>query len=395
MRMPSRRSCPDDAYCFQGFLRDAKLNLASTRIGYVPYSRTLDAPGDRRRFVHYARARGIAFEIADPRKHYDVVVLSSTADISVWSRYPNAKIVYEIIDSYLAIPRTDFKGRLRGLFKFLSRQSRHLQLDHWSAIAAMCRRADAVICSTEEQRGDILPFCRDVHVILDVQVGVTRAAKSDYTAHRPFRLVWEGLPQNLASLQLIRPALQQLQARYPLELHVVSDPHYFRHLGRYGKADTLQELRSALPEARFHEWNETDCARIICACDLAVIPLRLDDPFAAGKPENKLLLFWRMGMPVVTSASQAYARAMQAAGMGYAVRDAADWLPMLERLLGDENARRDAGMRGKAYAERNFSEAVLLSQWDRVFAGMGFSTGAHSDGPRDADLPRIPDATTP
>ncbi|MDQ3228537.1 MAG: hypothetical protein M3Q13_02210, partial [Pseudomonadota bacterium] len=252
------------------------MNFGAARVGYVPYSRTLDAPGDRRRFVHYARKRGISFEIADPRKDYDVVVLSSTADISVWSGYTKAKIVYEIIDSYLALPRTNAKARLRGLFKFLSRQSKYPQLDHWNAIARMCRRADAVICSTEEQRRDILKFCPDVHVILDVHVGVTRVAKTDYSAHQPFRLVWEGLPQNLASLQLIRPALQQLHARHPLELHVVTDASYYRHLGRYGKTDTLQELQRLLPEARFHAWNENDCAQIICSCDLAVIPLPLD-----------------------------------------------------------------------------------------------------------------------
>lgn len=370
------------------------MKLGSARVGYVPYRRTLDAPGDRRRFVHYARERGIAFEVADPRKEYDVVVLSSTADISVWSRYPSAKIVYDLIDSYLAVPRNDLKGRFRGLFKFLSRQSRYPRLDHWKAIAAMCRRADAVICSTEEQRRDILEFCPDVHVILDVHVGVTRVAKIDYSAHQPFRLVWEGLPQNLASLQLIRPALQQLHARYPLELHVVTDASYYRHLGRYGKTDTLQQLQRLLPEARFHAWNETVCARIICSCDLAVIPLALDDPFAAGKPENKLLLFWRMGMPVVTSASPAYARAMQAAGMDYSVQQGSDWLPMLERLLGDEAARREAGTRGKSYAEQNFSEGRTLAQWDRVFAGLGFSIDAKDDASCHAARPRSPDATT-
>jgi len=351
-------------------------DLQHARIGYVPYSNALDRPGDRRRFPYYASKRGIRFEIADPAAEYDMVILSERADISIWSRYSKAKLVYDLIDSYLAIPRTSLKGQLRGLFKFLSRQSRYLQLDHWKAIGLMCQRADAVVCSTEEQRHDILKFCPNVHIILDAHMGVARTVKTDYGARQPFRLVWEGLPHTLDSLKQIRPALDQLRERYPIEVHIVTDREYCRYLGKYGKTRTLEAAQRILPDVRFHEWREADCAVIICACDLAVIPLALDDPFAAGKPENKLLLFWRMGMPVVTSASPAYVRAMQAAGMGYTARDGVEWLAMLESLLGDEDTRRKAGMMGKAYTEREFSEASLLARWDAVFASLGFSCGA-------------------
>lgn len=351
-------------------------DFSNARIGYVPYSNALDRPGDRRRFAYYASKRGIGFEIADPAKEYDLVILSARADISVWSRYPKAKLVYDLIDSYLAIPRTDLKGRLRGLFKFLSRQSRYLQLDHWKAIGGMCARADAVVCSTQEQRHDILKFCPNVHIILDAHMGVTRTVKTDYSAGRSFRLVWEGLPQTLGSLELIRSVLDQLRCRYPIEMHVVTDREYFRYMGKYGKTSTLEMAQRILPDVRFHEWKEADCADIICSCDLAIIPLSLVDPFAAGKPENKLLLFWRMAMPVVTSASPAYVRAMQAAAMDLAAKDETDWLATLERLLGDEAARREAGTLGKIYTDREFSEVSLLAQWDAVFASLGFAFGA-------------------
>jgi len=347
-------------------------NLEDMRIGYVPYSQALDRPGDRRRFAYYASKRGLRFEIADPEQEYDLVILSARADVSVWSCYPQAKLVYDLIDSYFAIPRTDLKGRLRGLFKFLSRQSRYLQLDYWKAIAGMCARADAVVCSTDEQRQDILKFCPNVHIVLDAHMDVTRTVKSDYRAGQPFRIVWEGLPQTLGSLALIRPVLDRLRERHPIEMHIVTDSEYFRYMGLYGKTNTLAEVLRILPDVHFHEWRESDCADIICACDLAVIPLSLTDPFAAGKPENKLLLFWRMAMPVVTSASPAYVRAMRSAGMDLTVRNEADWLETLERLLGDEAARREAGTLGKAYTEREFSEARLLERWDAVFYSLGF-----------------------
>src|SRR6267378_392866 len=136
-------------------------DLQGARIGYVPYSEDFHPPGDRRRFWRYATRRSIRFEVARPAERYDIVVLSERADLSVWHRYRigEAKIIYDLIDSYLAVPRTNLKGLFRGVAKFVSRQSRHLQVSYWRAIARMCERADAVVCTTPEQRQEILRYC--------------------------------------------------------------------------------------------------------------------------------------------------------------------------------------------------------------------------------------------
>ena len=344
----------------------------AVRVGYVPYSSTLSRPGDRRRFVHYARERGITFEIADPAREYDLVVLSECADLSIWCGHRRGKIVYDLIDSYLAIPRTDLKGLLRGAAKFVSRQSRYPQFNHWRAIEAMCRRADAVVCSTEQQKEDIRVHCGNVHIVLDIHASVTHATKQSYSANQSFRLVWEGLPQNISSLAQLVPVLKEVSKRYPVVLHVVTDRSYWSHLGRYGHKDTQIEIRKMFPDAQMHEWRDHDLADVICSCDAAVVPLDLSDPFASGKPENKLLLLWRMGMPVIASASPAYVRAMQNAGIALACADQAEWIATLERLMSDETLRRDAGQKGRAYAESAFSETRMMAAWDAVFESIGF-----------------------
>lgn len=344
--------------------------LAGLRVGYAPYSPAFDRPGDRRRFAGYAARRGIRLELADPRETYDVVVLSEQADITVWSDYTKGRVVYDLIDSYLAIPRSDFKGRLRGLAKFIAGQHRRLRLDHWRAVEAMCRRADAVVCTTLEQQRDIQPFCANVHRVLDLHGGVARRRKTDYTAGTPFRLAWEGLAATVDSLQLIGDALRAVERRRPLALEVVTDPVSYRYLGRYGRRDTAAVLRGLCARVTLHAWNEATCADILCGCDAAVIPLDLADPFAAGKPENKLLLLWRLGLPVVASASPAYTRAMQAAGTNLACVTAEHWRETLLRLIDDEALRAEAGRRGRAWAEAEFGEAQLLARWDAVFASL-------------------------
>ena len=209
------------------------MNLKSLKIGYVPNSPLLNAPGDYRRFVHYANKRNLSFEIADPYEKYDLVILSERADLSIWTKYHGGAIIYDLIDSYLAIPRTSIKGRLRGLAKFFAGQSRHLQFDHWKAVELMCRHSKAVICSTDEQRQDISKFCSNVHVILDSHSRVNRTVKHNYVSNKPFRLVWEGQPHTLNSLFVIQSTLEKISAIHPIELYLLTDREYFRYLGRY------------------------------------------------------------------------------------------------------------------------------------------------------------------
>ena len=347
-------------------------NRNNLRIGYVPYISTFSAPGDRRRFVHYARTRNLDFEIADPKKKYDLVVLSENADLSVWHRYEHGRLVYDLIDAYLAIPKTNLKGLLRGTAKFVTRQSRYLQVNHWGAVARICQRADAVVCTTLEQQKDISQFNPNVHIVLDVHTSVIQSVKTDYAAHKPFRIVWEGLPQTIHSLNELEPVFKDLQKRHDLELHLVTDLDYYKYLRRYGKSNIKDTVKGVLPNITIHQWDEANCAQRISSCDLAVIPLALNDPFAAGKPENKLLFFWRLAMPVVTSGTPAYARAMQMSGVNTSCTTQDEWFDQLERLIMDEALRRRVGLLGRDFVEREVTEETLLSRWDHVFLSIGF-----------------------
>lgn len=339
------------------------------RVGYVPYDASLRPPGDRRRFPGYARRCGLSFELADPGKAYDVVVLSERADLSVWAKYPHGRVVFDFIDSYLQVPPTP-RNLARGVAKFAAGQSRHLTLSHWDALRRMCGRADVVVCATEEQRAVILPHCDDVRVILDFPEDLG-PAKVDYRAHAPLRIVWEGLPQNVGTLRAIAPVLRRVGRETPLEVHLVTDPRFARWMGRFGWSDTAAAARRALGGAvavRFHAWSEASLAVALRAGDLGVIPLPLDDPLYLGKPENKLLIFWRMGLPAVVSATPAYARAMRGAGLDMACTDLGQWEEHLRRYARDEAARRGAGERGKAFAEACHGEAARVRAWDELFA---------------------------
>lgn len=358
--------------------RAARTPSSLPRIGYVPHHTSLEVPGDRRRFVAYARARNLPFELARPEEKYDLVVLSESADISVWPEYPHGKLVYDLIDSYLSVPRTDLNQLLRGTAWYMLGTHRKFRPDYLSSIRAMCQRSDAIVCTTKEQESIIEELCSNVHIILDVHSMVVKKIKDNYSASTPFRLVWEGLPSNLAQLAEIGPVLRSLSKDRTFELHVVTDARRARLKGMFGNIDSRKFLAGHFSNVVFHEWHEQTCADIITSCDLALIPIDLEDPFVRGKPENKLLLLWRMGMPVVVAATPAYLRAMADVGTPQlACATESQWLSTFGEMLSDESVRRNAALRGREHAENAHGPGAVLSRWDALFASLGFSFGRH------------------
>lgn len=345
---------------------------APFRIGYVPYSSDLTSPGDRRRFPAYARARGIPFEIARPDQAYDVVVLSEVADLGTWLAYGKGKIIFDLIDSYLAIPLSDPLQLLRGVAWYAKGRHSRLFLNFPGALERMCRRADAVVCTTEEQQRTIAALCDNVHVVLDLHDDLIKSIKTDYRTEATIHLVWEGLASNLYQLSTIVPALEELSRRHKIHLDIVTDADMPRTIPWLGRVKTLDIARRLLETVTIHPWDAATWSDTITRYDIAVIPIDLGDPLTAGKPANKLSLFWRAAMPVVTSATPAYLRTQQAAGSGeLACRSTSDWITVLDTLIRDEDARRAAGLRGFSYATQVLSTSALLNAWDRVLASVG------------------------
>lgn len=335
------------------------------RVGYLALNRDFTHPGDSRRFAGYAKARGLSLEFAEPDRRYDLVVISQKADLSVWGSYRLSPVIYDFTDSYLAVPRTNIKAAFRGFAKFATGESRFLRLDHRASIELMCRNSRAVVCVTEEQKRDISAFSSNVHVILD-DVTVYEAIKTDYSSGAIFNLVWEGYPENLLAFEEIRDVLRDIDRKTPLALHVLTKLEVARFMGRFLRRPTTSVLRGILNRTFLYEWNEKTAPGIIAACDMAVIPINLNDPLTAGKPENKLHAFWRMGLPTLVSATPAYKRAMADAGLDMACANSAEWREALLRYTSDPGARREAANRGRASFLRRAAQDVLWEQWDTV-----------------------------
>ena len=162
-------------------------------------------------------------------------------------------------------------------------------------------------------------------------------------------------------------------------IHAITDLQYGRYLnGRFIRRSTQDEARKICPNIFLYAWNERTFAAIASNCDLALIPIPLHDPLCAGKPENRLLLFWRMAMPVLVSATAAHTRAMKGSGLAMSCTTQEEWESSLEYYISNEQARKFAGQRGKAFVEERHSEERNLALWDDALDSVLTDSGAEN-----------------
>jgi hypothetical protein len=346
------------------------------RLGYAPYDHTLEAPGDRRRFVAWARARGAPFEVVDePAADLDAVVVAMAADLVRWRHAPHGtRVIYDVTDDYLALPTRGLKNRARGVAKFLSGELSRPTLRFHDLMADMCRRADAVVCTSEDQVEHVIEVTgnRNVSLILDCYEEQEVGAKRDYARAAPPRIAWEGLPFNVGTLAVVRDALHRLPRELRPSVHVVTPTTFRPYARRFGKRSSATVAARALPgiAIEVHEWRREIVGDVVASCDVAIIPLPPEDRFAMSKSAQKLVSLWAMGMPVVTTATRAYVDAMRQAGLDHlACRTTDDWVTALTLLLSDQDARQAAAQRGAAYVEHHASRELMLQRWDAVVAG--------------------------
>jgi glycosyltransferase involved in cell wall biosynthesis len=351
------------------------MKLGEARIGYAGYSADCSAPGDRRRFSAYAANRGLSFARAELGQDYDLVVVTHNGDIAGWTARKRRdgsrlRFVFELADSYLmqtGLLRRYLKGAARFALGIDSRPS----TDFLRTLIGACEAADAVICSTDEQAAMIRRYNPNVIVSFDYFGDDISGPKIDYRREGKLRLVWEGQSTTLGNLLTVREVLNDFRDK--VELHVVTDPLVYRYFGRYLPHRSQDLLTGIACDVRFHRWDRSSFSEHITSSDLAIIPIDPSNAFACGKPENKLVMLWQLGMPVLTSDTPAYRRAMEAAGQDLLCGDLNDWRSRLARLI--EAGAEDLAIiahQGRSFAERAYSRDEFLARFDEAFEAAGF-----------------------
>ena len=341
------------------------MRLDDARIGYAGYSRDFSAPGDRRRFAAYARLKGIPIEPAELNRDYDLAYVTYSSDLPGWiarkrRQGDQLKLIFELIDAYFT--ETGLGRRLlKGSGRFALGTDTRFSPDLRRTLIGACEAADVVICSTAEQLEFIRRFNRNVFVSFDHFLDELGPPKSDYGRSGKLRIVWEGQSTTLPNLQVIRGPLNDLRDK--VELHIITDPFIHRFFGRFSTYPAMAALKGIECEKYFHQWDRSTFSRGISACDVAVIPIDQSNDLWWGKPENKLVMMWQLGMPVLATATPVYRRVMQSAGVDMSCFSAIDWGEKLERLISSGPSELGAlGRKCRQYAAGAYSREEFVKR---------------------------------
>lgn len=346
--------------------------MRNLRIGYWPLSPTLGSAGDRRRLVFWAKARGHTI-VTDLEQKIDVMVASENSDFNS-KCFTNRRVplIFDLVDAYLS-PRNSIDDIARGIAKGLSGQiSGHLK-PFSNHVRDFCINANSVICSSVEQEALIAPYNPNTHVILDSHEELPFLDPPIYpnNAHNKQRILWEGQPATIRGIKSISRVLSEVSNNVQFELDFVTDIKFFKLLNKYMERDTMKVLEKDLGEianlANIIPWSPNNLVEIAKHSELALIPLDLSIPIQNFKPENRLLIMWRLGVPCLTSPSPAYSRVAHQSGASVVCHSLSDWSVNIKRLLNDSNFAHNEIVIGQNYLREYHTRGILLKKWDLAF----------------------------
>ena len=342
--------------------------MKKLRIGYQPFSADLTHPGDRRRLVFWAKQKGHQI-ITDSNEVVDVMVISERGNLGL-IRENGPPIVFDLIDGYLAKenPGIDW---LRGTSKVLTKKISGKPKPFSKIVANLCLSSSAVICSSEEQKITIKPYSNNIHVILDCHDEIPLLPFNTSMSSQKRKVLWEGLPATMGGLKSIQPALLATWKENNYEIDFLSDLEYFRVLGKYLPSETELVLEKFLgdiyPYSHLIPWNISNLVNSAKQSAAAIIPVDLSSSLQFLKPENRLLIMWRLGLPCLTSALPSYVRVNEIVGVDGVCRTNDEWHSKLGSLLTEEYLAEEMVIRGQSYLKEFHNSEVLLEKWDRAF----------------------------
>jgi glycosyltransferase involved in cell wall biosynthesis len=349
-------------------------------VGCLPNSPDCKHPADRRKFVPYFAKRKISYETADFTKFYEAVYVSLSADLNKWCEYKALKtnkensprVIFDLSDSYMSAgPMID---RLRSIFHLISGHTSRLSFSYKETLKKMIGSSDVVLCGSMEQKELLGCLHENVVIIRDYFGEDIRTRKTSYKLANEgeLHILWEGLSHgNIEIFRLLRSLLENLQDR-KVHLHIVTDPIYCSIGAKYICKPTFSVLAEVFKESdiTFHlyAWNAVTFSSIAAACDFALIPIP-EDPVMWAKPENKLLLLWSIGVPVITSRTPSYARVMKAIGAeGQACVTPEDWRRAVLNLVSSDKWRTENMRSANTYLANHINDESFFNTWDSVFS---------------------------
>ena len=346
-----------------------------TKIGYLPYSNDFSEPGDRRRFIWFANEVKLDYELLDFNQEYDVIYAvcgtNHTRLLNYLSRNPKTQLIFEIVDAHLH-EKNIFKFLFRGLLRFFLKKEDCLFIRYNLLLKKVIMLSSAVVCSTTNQRNLLVNYNSNVHISLDFMYEeYPRIYKDIKTSNSILNIFWEGKIFSVHHLNLLNKLSSKFKKR--IHFHIVTDLEKtlipFIYILKANKI-----LRRFKFNFTLYKWSIYNVLNISNHCDIGVIPLYFSDKKAINKPENKLLLMWRLGLPVITTKTAAYKHAMIKGDLKYFCSSIKEWESFLNYFINIEcNNKTIEFNKFQNILNNSYSKDEYLLSWYNIFKSIGYN----------------------
>lgn len=176
---------------------------------------------------------------------------------------------------------------------------------------------------------------------------------SESTARRDRPIIgWTGSHSTARFLEIVRPALIELQRRHDFEFRVICDHD-----------PGFPELR----HYRFVPWRLQTEVEDLSAFQIGVMPVP-DGRWERGKVGFKAIQYSALGIPSVVSGVGSGPEVVVDGETGFAVEnDTESWTRALERLLADPALARDMGPKARTHILKTYSVGANVANYVRLF----------------------------
>lgn len=356
------------------------------KIAYCPISSNLEAPGDYRRFIGYAKKIYLKFDILYGENlknitdgEYDFIVVTMASDLYFWSNteFKKTKIIFDCVDSYIFLNSVGLKQTLRAPAKFFSGQHSGFSFSYLNLIKKIAKKSFSIVCSTIIQKNFFLNFCKDVYISLDYHLDYILEKKKNFNLKKKneLNLVWEGLPHNIIYsneanniIKFINHANEKNLFNKKIILNIITDLYYYKYLNKYFLKNSYSELLRITPFINFYEWNKLNFFKNITDNDIAIIPLSQKNPMEYGKPSNKLFLFYKMNMPVIATATPAYKAVEAKLNHKVTYSNIDEFKENINYYLESEKKREDYVNDANNLINNNYPESLITKTWHQAFS---------------------------
>jgi len=236
--------------------------------------------------------------------------------------------------------------------------------DEVAAVGRCVALADAAFTTTPQLAGHWAKFNEHVYALpnsTDLRVAPIRKTGDMFSLRPEFptdgfiRIGWTASPHHAVDWHVVKDAIAEIGARY---INVA-----FSFMG--WMPDDIKKL---VPDSRIERRGWTPIKKYLKSLremrwDIGIAPLQQCE-FNDAKSELKAVEYGMLGIPCVVSPSAPYERIVaRGAPHVFLAKNYQNWVAMLDWLITDEAARRDAGAAGRSFVEEHYDISKNVELW--------------------------------